>query len=99
MAKECKLRKNASIEGQEQKKEWKNMKDQIFLNHKGRSYGYCHYFHKFGHKAVGCRIKRKDLSKESNKQTRSVSRLQHGKMWRRKEHPKDGEETKSSNIK
>ena len=98
MARECKLRENASIEGQEQKKEWKKMKYQRFLNHKGRFYGDFHYCHKFGHKVVGCRIKRKDLSKESKKQTRSVSRLPHGKMSRRKEDSKVIEEIKISKI-
>jgi len=33
------------------------------------------------------------------KQTGSVSRVPHGKMWRRKEDSKDIEETKISNIK
>ena len=99
MARECKLRENASIEGQEQKKEWKKMKYQRFLNHKGRFYWYCHYCHKFGHKVVGCRIKRKYLSKESKKQTRSVRKVPHGKMWRRKEDSKGEEEIKISKIK
>ena len=65
MAKECNLRKNASVEGQEQKKEWKKMEYQRFLKHKGRFYGYCHYCHKFGNKVINCRTKRKDLSRES----------------------------------
>ena len=65
------------------------MEDQIFLKHKGIFYGYCHYCHKFGHKAINCRTKRKDLSRESKNQTRSVSRVPHGKMWRRKEDSKD----------
>ena len=60
MAKECKLRKNSSIEGQEQKKEWKKMEDQRFLKHKGIFYGYFHCCHKFGHKADDCRIKEED---------------------------------------
>ena len=70
MAKECKLRKNASIKGQEKKKEWKKMEYQRSLNHKGIFYGYCHYYHKFGHKAINCRTKRKYLSRESKNQTR-----------------------------
>ena len=41
----------------------------------------------------------KYLSKESKKQTRSVSRVPHGKMWRSKAKSKGEEETKISNIK
>ena len=59
---ECKLRKSVSVEAQ---KQWKKMKvvkqeDHRFLKHKGKFYGYCHCCHKFGHKAVDCRIKGKD---------------------------------------
>ena len=76
-----------------------NQKSQIFLKYEGSFYGYCHFCHKFGHKVVECRIKRKDLSKESKKQTRSVSRVPHGNMWRRKAKSKGEEEKKISNIK
>ena len=91
MDRECKLRKNYSLKFQEQRKGWKrmeavNQKSQIFLKYEGSFYGYCH---KFGHKVVDCRTKRKDLSKESKKQTRSVSRVPHGKIWRRKEDSKN----------
>ena len=74
-------------------------KGQRSLKNEGSFYGYCHCCHKFGHKVVGCRIKRKYLSKESKKQTRSVSRVPHGNMWRRKENSKYEQETKISNIK
>ena len=89
MARECNLRNNSSIKVQEQRKGWKrmeavNQKSQIFLKYEGIFYGYYHYCHKFGHKAVNCRTKRKDLSKESKKQTSSISRVPHGKIWRRK---------------
>ena len=39
------------------------------------------------------------MSKESKKQTRPVSRVPHGKIWRRKEDSKNIEETKISSIK
>ena len=74
-------------------------KSQISLKNEGSFYGYCLYYHKFGHKAIDCRIKRKDISKESKKQTRSVSRVPHGKMCRRKKESKGEEEKKISNIK
>ena len=51
-----------------------------------------------GHKVINCRTKRKYLSRESKKQTRSVSKVPHGKMWRRKEDSKDIEEINISNI-
>ena len=76
-----------------------NQKSQRFLKYEGSLYGYCHYYHEFGHKAVECIIKRKYRSMESKKQTRSVSRVPHGKIWRRKEDSKSEEETKISNIK
>ena len=104
MAIECKIRKNSSIKFQEQRKGWKrmeavNQKSQRFLKYEGSFYGYCHYCHKFGHKVVECRIKRKYLIKESKKQTRLVSRVPHGKIWRRKADSKGEEETNISNIK
>ena len=103
MAREYNLRKNSSIKVQEQRKEWKrmevvNQKGQIFLKYEGIFYTYCHYCHKFDHKDVDCRTKRKYLSRESKKQTRSVSRVPHGKLWRRKEDSKYIEEIKISNI-
>ena len=73
-------------------------KSQRSLKNEGSFNGYCYYCHKFGHKVVGCKIKRKDLSKEFKKLTRSVSKVPHGKIWRRKEDSKDIEETKISNI-
>ena len=76
-----------------------NRKSQIFLKYEGSFYGYCHYCHKFGHKAINCRTKIKDLSRETKKQTRLVSRIPHGNMWRRKEDSKGEEETNISNIK
>ena len=82
-------------------KGWNRMeavKGQRSLKNEGIFYDYCHYRHKFGHKVVECRIRRKDLSKESKKQTRLVSRVPHGKMWRRKEDSKYIEEINSSNI-
>ena len=93
MARECKLRKNSSIKVQEKRKGWKRMeavkqKGQGFLKYEGSFYGYCHYCHKFGHKVVDCRTKRKYLSKESKKQTRSVNRVPHGNIWKRKEDSK-----------
>ena len=104
MARECNLRKNSSIKFQEQRKGWMRMeylkqKTKRSLKSEGSFYDYGHYCHKFGHKAIGCRIKIKDLSKESEKQTRLVSRVPHGKMWRRKAESKVEEETKISNIK
>ena len=98
MDRKCKLRKNSSINFQEQRKGWKRMenvkqKGQISLKNEGIFYGYCHYCHKFGHNIVDCRIKRKDLSKESNKQKRPVRRVTHGKMWRRKADSKGEQET------
>ena len=75
------------------------MEDQRFLKHKGIFYGYCDYCHKFGHKAINCRTKRKYLSRESKKQTSLVSRVPHGNMWRTKSNSKGEEETKISNIK
>ena len=62
MPRECKLRKIVSIEAQ---KQWKKMEfvkqeDQRFFKHKGKFYVYCHYCHKFGHKAANCITKGKD---------------------------------------
>ena len=74
------------------------MEDQRLLKHKGIFYGYCHYCHKFGHKAINYRTKRKSLSREFEKQTRSVSRVPHGNMWRRNEESKDIEEINISNM-
>ena len=61
MPKEYKLRKNASVKVQKQRKGWKKMevvkqKDQIFLKYKGNFFGYCHCCHRFGHKAIDCKI-------------------------------------------
>ena len=104
MVRECKLRKNSSIKFQKQRKGWKRMevvtqKMQRSLKSEGSFYDYGHYCHKFGHKAIGCRIKIKDLSKESEKQTRLISMVPHGKMCRRKKESKGEEEKKISNIK
>ena len=104
MARECKIRMNSSIKVQEQRKGWKRMEalkqnGQRSLKNEGSLYFYCHYCHIFGHKVVDCGIKRKYISKESNKQTRSVRRVPHGKMWRRKVDSKGEEETNISNIK
>ena len=74
------------------------MEDQIFLKHKGKFYGHFHYCHIFGHIAINCRTKRKDLSRESEKQRTSVSNVPHGNMWRIKEDSKDIEEINISNI-
>ena len=71
-------------------------KSQRSLKNEGSFYGYCH---RFGHNVVDCRIKRKYLSKESKKQTRSVHRVPRGKIWRGKAHSKGEEETNISNIK
>ena len=76
-----------------------NHKSQIFLKYEGSFYGYCLYYHKFDHKDVDCRSKIKYLSKESKKQTRPVSMVPHGKIWRRKEDSKNIEETNISSIK
>ena len=76
-----------------------NKKSQKFIKYEGIFYDHWHYYHKFGHKDVECRIKRKYLSKESKKQTSSVSRVPHGKLWRRNTNSKGEEETKISNIK
>ena len=68
-------------------------KDQRF--YKMPFLGYCHCCHKFGHKDVDCRNKRKDQSLRSNqdintsKDRRPVSRIPHGKMWRRNPDYKD----------
>ena len=104
MARECKIRKISSTKVHEQRKGWKRMevvnhKSQIFLKYEGSFYGYCHYCHKFGHKVVDCRTKRKYLSKESKKQISSVRKVPHGNIWRRKEDSKNIEETKISSIK
>ena len=92
MARECKLRKSVSVEAY---KQWKKMEfvkqeDQRFLKHKGKFYGYCHCCHKFGHKAVDCRTKGKyqSLRRKQNIKTEDdkgqVSRIPHGKIWRKK---------------
>ena len=57
MTRECKLRKNVSVQAH---KQWKKMevgkqKDQRFL--KGKFYGYWYCCHKFGHKAADGRNK------------------------------------------
>ena len=67
-------------------------------------FGYFHCCHKFGHKAADCRTKGKyqslrrkqDINTSNNR--RSVSRVPHGKMWRRKLDYKDSNETQISNI-
>ena len=69
MARECKLisptEKKATIEVHKPRKGWEKkevvkQKDQRFPKYKIWFYGYCHCCHKFGHKDVDCRIKRKD---------------------------------------
>ena len=91
MARECKLRKNAPLKVQKQRKGWKKIevvkqKDQRFLKYKGKFFGYCHCCHKFGHKVVDCRIKGKDQSTISKRQRRSVSKVPHGKMRRKSDY-------------
>ena len=77
MPRDCKLRKDVSIEGQDQNKEWKKMKDQRFLNHKRRFYGYCHCYHKFGYKDDDCRIKEEDEGMISKEDTNISNRKRH----------------------
>ena len=74
------------------------LKDQRFPKYKRTFYGYCHYCHKFGHKDVDCRIKRKDQFLKRQRNKRFVSRVPHGNMWRRKLDYKYSEETKIPSI-
>ena len=79
--------------------------DQIFLKPKGKFfYGYHHCFHKFGHKDVDCRTKGKDQSLRRKHDTNTedgkgqVSRIPHGKIWRKKSDSENSEEMQLSNI-
>ena len=78
--------------------------DQIFLRHKGKFYGYCHCCHKFGHKAADYRTKGKDQSLRRKQNTNTevdkgqVSRIPHGKIWRKNSDYEKSEETQVSNI-
>ena len=69
--------------------------DQIFLKHKRKFYGYCHYCHKFGHRDADCKTKGKDQCMESNKQGNRMPprRVSQKRLWRRKSDYKDSEET------
>ena len=104
MARDYKIRKCSSIKVEEERKGWKRME---VVNKKKSNisqiwrifYVYCYYCHNFGHKSVDYRTKRKYLSKESKKKTRSVRRVAHGKMWRINEDSKNIEETNISRIK
>ena len=73
-------------------------KIQRFPKYKRTFYGYFHCCHKFGHKAVDYRIKRKDEGLKRQINRRFVRRVPHGKMWRRKLYYKDSEETKIPSI-
>ena len=67
-------------------------------------FGYCHCFHKFGHKAADYRTKAKDQSLRrkqdinTSDDRRSVSRVTHGNRWRIKLGYKYSEETNNSNV-
>ena len=107
MARECKLispiENNAIVEVQKQRKGWKKkevvkQKDQRFPKYKRTFYGYCHCCHKFGHKVVDCIIKRKDQGSKRQRNRISVSKVLHGKMWRRKLDYKDSEESNIPSI-
>ena len=98
MARECKMispiEKKATIEVKKQRKGWKKkevmkQKDRRFPKYKRTFYGYCHYCHKFGHKVLDCRIKRKDQGLKRQRNRRSVSRVPHGKIQRKKLDHKD----------
>ena len=79
-------------------------KYQRFYKSKNKLFGYCHYYHKFGHKVVDCRTRVKDKSLRRKQDTntsndrRLVSRVPRGHTWRRNLDYKDSEETQISNI-
>ena len=107
MARECKLtspmENKAIVEVQKQRKGWKKkevvkQKDQRFPKYKRTFYGYCHCCQKLGHKATDCRINRKDKDLKRQINRISVSRVPHGKMWRRKLDYKYSHETNIPRI-
>ena len=80
------------------KKEVVKQKDQRLPKYKITFFGYCHCFHNFGHKAADCIIKRKDQGLKRQRNRKFISRVPHGKMWRRKLDYKYSEETKVPSI-
>ena len=98
MARECKLRKNVSIEAQ---KQWNKMeagkhKDQIFLE--GKFYHYCYSYHKFGHKVADYKTKGKEQNTKIEDDKGKIRRTPHGNMWNKNSDYEDLEETQISNI-
>ena len=79
-------------------------KDKNYPNIKETFYGYCHWCHKFGHKVVDCITKGKVqiLRRKQDTNTKDdkgqVSRIPHGKIWRKTSDYKNSEETQISNI-